>query len=197
MSIRRAFGVHKAAVLLVFGFAFLCPVVSAQIIKAPTVEIFGGYSYLRFDGTPLGFPGSLNLHGGNFEIAIPNVYRDFGIVVDVSGHYSNQLEEFNFLIGGQYKFEAKGLHFYGHALGGRARTRLENVGASQIGPSSLGGAGMLGGGIEFPWKDRIMFRPVQADYLISGAFAEKFNSLRISTGIVFQFGKRPTKTPSL
>lgn len=198
MSIRRAFAVYKTATLLLVAFCGLCPLAAAQIaLKMPEVDIFGGYSYLRFGGSSLGFPGALNLHGGNLEISVPHVYQGFGIVADVSGHYSKDLQEYNFLIGGQYKFEVKGWQFYGHGLGGRARTRVENIGTSQIEPSSLGGAFVLGGGVERQWKDRILWRPVQADYLINGAFGDKFHSVRISSGIVFQLGKRPEKTPGL
>lgn len=198
MAIVRGFAVQKHAAWLIFSLSLLSSLASAQsIFKTPEVDVFGGYSYLRFGGTALGFPGSLNLNGGNIEVSLPHVYRDLGIVADVSGHFSNDLQEYNFLIGGQYKFDVKGFHLYAHALGGKSRTRLEKIGASQIEPSSVGGAAAIGGGLEFQWKDRILLRPVQADYLINGAFGDRFNSLRISTGVVFQFGKRPSKTPEL
>ena len=196
MPIRRVFSVYKHAALLVVSFCLLCPLVQAQILKVPEIDVFGGYSYLRFGGSQLGFPGALNLNGGNVEVSV-HVYQGFGIVADFSGHSSQDLEEYNFLIGGQYKFDVKNLHFYGHGLGGKARTRLENIGASQGEPSSLGGAALLGGGFEVPWKDRIVFRPVQLDYLLTGAFGDKFKSLRVSTGIVFRFGKLPKKEPGL
>jgi hypothetical protein len=197
MAIRRAFAVYKSAAFLAFTLCVIAPLASAQrAFKTPEIDIFGGYSYLRFDGTPLGFRGSSNLNGGNVEVAIP-VYHDFGIVADFSGHYSSDLQEYNFLIGGQYKFEVKGVHLFGHALGGKARTRLNNIGVSQIEPSSLGGAAMFGGGIEFPWKEKILLRPIQADYLINGAFGDRFNNVRISTGLVFVFGKKAAPTPGL
>ena len=80
---------------------------------------------------------------------------------------------------------------------GRARARLTSLGNSQIEPSSLGGAGAFGGGIDIPHGDNFYFRPVQADYLITGAFGEKTHDLRISTGIVYRFGKKPKNGPSL
>ena len=196
MVIRRAFGVSRiAAVLVVSLWALGTPASAQRVLQTPPIDIFAGYSYLRFDPTPLGFPHQLNLNGGNFQIAVP-VYHDFGIVVDVSGHYASELKEYNFLIGGQYKFEVKGVHLLAHAMGGKARTRLEHIGTSTIEPSSLGGAGLVGGGIEFPWKQRILFRPVQADYLINGAFGDKFKNIRVSSGLVFLLGKRPKETPN-
>ncbi len=197
MAIRRAFAVYKSAAFLALTLCIIAaPALGQRAFKTPEIDVFGGYSYLRFDGTPLGFPGSTNLNGGNLEVAVP-VYHDFGIVADFSGHYSGDLQEYNFLIGGQYKFEVKGFHVFGHALGGRARTRLGNIGVSQIEPSSLGGAALFGGGIEFPWKEKILLRPIQADYLINGAFGDRFNNVRISTGLVFVFGKKAAPTPGL
>jgi hypothetical protein len=197
MAIRRAFTVCKNAVLLAFTLCGLSAVTSAQrSFKTPEIDIFGGYSYLRFDATTLGFPGASNLNGGNVEIAVP-VYHGLGIVADFSGHYSSDLQEYNFMIGGQYKFDVKGFQVFGHAMGGKARTRLGNIGTSQIEPSSLGGAAAVGGGIEFPWKEKILLRPIQADYLINGAFGDKFSNIRVSTGLVFVFGKRAEKTPGL
>lgn len=198
MKTLRAFIVHKNAALLFLAVCILCPLASAQKgLPIPEVDIFGGYSYLRFGGASLGFPGAVNMYGGeNVEVAV-HVYQGLSAVADFSGHYSKDLQEYNFLLGAQYKFDVRGLHFYGQALGGKARTRLGNVGSSQIEPSSLGGAVAVGGGLELPWKGRIVWRPVQADYLVNGAFSDKFNSIRISTGIVFRLGKLPTKTPGL
>lgn len=188
---------YKTAAFLALMLCGFSAITSAQrSLKTPEIDIFGGYSYLRFDATALGFPNASNLNGGNFEIAVP-VYHGFGVVADFSGHYSGDLQEYNFMIGGQYKFEVKGLNVFGHAMGGKARTRLNNVGISRIEPSSMGGVAALGGGIEFPWKQRILLRPIQADYLINGAFGDKFSNIRISTGLVFVFGKKREPTPGL
>ena len=197
MAIRRVFAVYTNAVLLGCILAALSgPAFCQRTFKTPEIDIFGGYSYLRFDGSTLGFRGASNLNGGNLEIAVP-VYQGLGIVADFSGHYSGDLQEYNFMIGGQYKFDVKGFQVFAHAMGGKARTRLGNIGTSQIEPSSLGGAAAAGGGIEFPWKEKILWRPIQADYLVNGAFGSKFNNLRVSTGLVFIFGKRAEKTPGL
>ena len=196
MPIRQVFSVHKHAALLLVSVCLLTTFASAQILKVPEVDVFGGYSYLRFGSSPLSFANALNLNGGNVEVSV-HIYQGFGVVGDFSGHYSKDLQEYNFLIGGQYKFDVKSLHFFGHAMGGKARTRLGNTGASQVEPSSLGGAALFGGGLELPWKDRVLLRPVQTDYLINGAFGDKFHSVRLSTGIVFRLGRLPKKEPGL
>ena len=197
MSIRRVFSVQNQGAALLALLFLLCPLASAQILKVPEVDVFGGYSYLRFGGSALGFPGAVNLnYGGTTEVSV-NLYQGLGIVGDFSGHYAKDIQEYNSLIGAQYKFDVKDWHCYAHAMGGKARTRLGSVGASQAEPSSLGGAGLVGGGFELPWKERITLRPLQVDYLLNGAFGDRFSSIRVSSGIVFRLGRLPKKEPGL
>jgi hypothetical protein len=195
MSIARAFSVYKRAAFL--ALVFCAPLLSAQsFLKAPNVDIFAGYSLLRFDSVPFGFPNRLNLSGANVELALPDVIRGWGIVADVSGHYSNELEAYNFLIGPQYTFQVKGINIFGRGMGGKARERLRQVGTSTFEPSTLGGAFALGGGVDIPFGDRFSLRPIQADYLIASAFGEKRYSPRFSAGFVIHFGKKRNQTPS-
>jgi hypothetical protein len=176
--------------------AFLSSWASAQsFLKKPTVELFAGYSLLRYDAVPLGFSSPLNLNGGNLEVLLPDIYRGWGVTFDFSGHHSNEMEEFNFLLGPQYRFELKGMRFYGHGLWGRARDRLLHTGASQLEASTVGYAVALGGGLDVPWGNRFAIRPIQADYLISSAFGENRHSFRYSAGLVIRFGKA-AKEPS-
>ena len=190
----RASAVYRRAAGLGLFFCLFVPALSAQkFLKVPSVEVFGGYSYLRFDSKSLGFSDQLNLNGANVEISLPDLYQGFGITADVSGHYAREMEEFNFLIGPQYRREWKGMQVYGHVLFGRARDRLRLSGNSQIEPSSLGGAFAAGGGIDYPLGDKFSIRPIQADYLGTSAFGNTHNNVRLSTGIVFRFGKRPSE----
>lgn len=189
---RRVFAVYKQAAALGFLLAAFCPLLSAQsflAMKAPAIEIFGGYSYLRFDSKKLGFSGQQNLNGANVEIGIPSIYRGFGFGIDASGHYSSEIEEFHFMLGPQYTYEVKSMRIFGHGLFGKARTRLRMPGNTQIGPSSLGDTVALGGGLEVPFKGKIGLRPIQADYMVTGAFGEKFHNVRVSTGLTYTFGK--------
>jgi hypothetical protein len=191
------FAISKPAVALLFALGIFVPLSPAQgFLKAPAIEIFGGYSYLRYDAKQFGFANQLNLHGANVEVWV-HLYHELGITADFSGHFSSEMEAFNFLIGPQYTREWNGFRFYGRGFLGKARARLSEVGNSQIEPSSLGGAGGFGGGIDIPHGDNFFFRPVQADYLITGAFGDRTHDLRISTGIVYRFGKKPKNGPTL
>ena len=170
---------------------FFCPAVSAQgKSRLPAVDVFGGYSYLRFDSKTLQFADQLNLNGANIGITLPNLYEGLGVAVDVSGHYSSEMEEFNFMIGPQYTYEWKGMRIYGHGLFGKARDRLRQPGTTQLEPSFLSFAVAFGGGIDVPLKGRFSLRAVQADYLRTSEFNATQNNIRLSTGLVYGFGKR-------
>jgi len=166
-----------------------------SFFKAPEVNVFAGYSLLRLDSQPLGFSKTLNLNGGNLEVSLPNLYRGLGIAADFSGHSSDRAEQFNFLVGPQYRFELKGLDFFVHGLVGKTRTRLLQLGTSQFQPSTLGYSVALGGGLDIPLGNRFSIRPIQADYLVSSEFGDKRYNARYSAGLVIRFGKK-TEAPS-
>ncbi|HZP16998.1 MAG TPA: hypothetical protein VFB00_03465 [Terriglobales bacterium] len=190
MKIRQAFAIQKKAAVLAGVLAALCPALSAQrFLKLPPVEIFGGYSFLRYESKPLGFSDQQNLSGWNAEIAIPGIYKGLGVVADASGHYTREMEEYNFLIGPQFRYEWSSFRFYGHGLFGRARDRLRVPGTTQVEPSNLARAIALGGGIDVPVSKRWTLRLAQGDYLITSNFGGTQHSVRLSTGLVVTFGK--------
>lgn len=190
MAIRRMFPIQKNAAVLILVCA-LGTIASAQkSSKLPAIEVFGGYSYLRFESTTLGFSNRLNLNGANAGISLPDLYEGFGIAADVSGHYTREMEEYNFLVGPQYSLSWKGIRLYGHGLFGKARDRLRQPGTTQLEPSHLGRAIALGGGVDFPLKGRVSVRAVQADYLITSEFGSTQHNIRLSTGLIYRFGKR-------
>jgi hypothetical protein len=196
MAILRTFHAQrKAAVFLLVSASivcsFFCPRATAQSkSKLPSIDVFGGYSYLRFDDKTLGLASDLNLNGANVSVALPDLYMGLGVAIDVSGHYSTELEEFNFLIGPQYTYEWKGMRFYGHGLFGKARARLRLPGTTNVEPSYLSFATALGGGIDFPLSGRFSVRAIQADYLITDEFGITQHNVRLSTGIIYRFGKQ-------
>jgi hypothetical protein len=196
MRMPRPFAICTKAAALLFAVSCFSLFASGQsFFKKPEVNVFAGYSLLRFDSQPLGYSKTLNLNGGDLEISLPNLYQGFGIAVDFSGHSSSQAEQFNFLIGPQYRFEVKGLRPFVHGLVGKTRTRLLQLGTSQAEPSTLGYSVALGGGLDIPLGDRFSIRPIQADYLVTSAFGSNRHDVRYSTGIVVRFGKT-TEAPS-
>ncbi len=185
----------KAAALYFAVFCFSCLASGQSIFKMPEINVFAGYSLLRFDSTPFGFAKTLNLNGGNMEVSLPDLYQGIGIAADFSGHHSPQAEQFNFMIGPQYRREVKSVELFGHLLFGKTRTRLLQIGTSQFQPSTLGYSVAFGGGVDIPLGQRFSIRPIQADYLVSSAFGAKRHSVRYSTGLVIRFGKK-SEAPS-
>ena len=182
----------KAAVSVV-ALAALPSLASGQGflgLKPPEVNIFAGYSLLRYDSVPLGFANKLNLNGGNLELSLPNLYQGWGIVGDFSGHKNSELEMFNYTLGPQYRFELKGVDLFGHFLVGKSRSRLLKVGSSIIAPSSLGLTVAFGGGVDVPIGNHFAFRALQCDYMINSAFQDHLHDMRFSSGVVISFGKK-------
>jgi len=194
MAIPGMFPIQRRAAVFRLAVLVFCSIsgslVSAQNkSRLPALDVFGGYSYLRFEAKTLQFADQLNLDGANIGIALPNLYEGLGVAVDVSGHYSREMEEFNFLIGPQYTYEWKGIRFYGHGLFGKARDRLRQPGTTKSEPSFLSHAVALGGGVDLPLKGRFSLRAVQADYLLTSEFSTTQHNIRLSTGLVYRFGK--------
>lgn len=188
MEIRQVCAiVRRAAAFLLFA---CCPLLSAQRQLPFSAEVWGGYSYLRFEASKLGFADNLTLNGFNIGASLPNLYEGLGVAVDISGHYTAPMEEYNFLLGPQYSYSWHGMRFYGHGLFGKARDRLRQPGTSNIEPSDLHKALALGGGVDVPLGERFSFRAVQADYLITNAFGTTQHNLRFSTGLIVRFGKK-------
>jgi hypothetical protein len=201
MAILRMWFIQRRAARFLLAIAvsifctLSCPLASAQSTsqstsKLPAMEIFGGYSYLRFDSKTLGFADQLNLNGGNVTFTLPDLYEGLGATVDVSGYYQHEMEEFNFMIGPQYSFEWKGMRLYGHGLFGKARDRLRNPGTTLTEPSFLGRAIAFGGGVDLLRTGKFSVRVVQADYLITSEFGSTQQNIRLSTGLIYRFGKR-------
>ncbi len=191
------FPVPRKAAVLPFLFAvsmfssFFCPLAVAQSkSKLPAIDVFGGYSYLRFEAKTLGFADQLTLNGANVSVALPDLYQGLGAAIDISGYRTTEMEEFNFMIGPQYTYEWKGIRVYGHGLFGKARARLRQPGSTQVEPSHLGKAVAFGGGLDFPVKGRFSVRALQADYLITSEFGSTQHNVRLSTGLIYRFGKK-------
>ncbi len=146
MEIRPVFTILKRAAVLLF--LSCCPIVNAQKRFPIGAEVWGGYSYLRFEATKLGFNDQLNLNGWNGGATLPDLYEGLGVAVDISGHYTGEMEEYNFLIGPQYSYKFKGVRFYGHGLFGKARDRLRQPGTTNLEPSDLHKAVAFGGGAD-------------------------------------------------
>ncbi len=166
---------------------------SAQ--EVPRFEVFGGYSHLRFESTTLGFADNSNLNGGKIGLTF-NLTPYFGVVGEIAGGWGSPLKVYDGLLGPQLSYRKWKATFFGQALFGKAKTRVDINGPA----TSSGRAVAFGGGVDFPVTPRFSVRLIQAEYLNTHTFQISQNNLQLSTGLIYQFGHvkvhKPQKMPS-
>lgn len=187
---------EKAAVililLLIFGWNL-----PAGAQDMPRVQVFGGYSYTRFDSPSFGFANASNLNGYTFSPAY-NLLYGFGVVAELSGQYGSKLNLRDIAIGAQFLYPKGKSRFFGHFLVGDARTLVQV--ANTEGDTAR--AVILGGGMDRDISSRFALRVFQVDYVHTSLFKDTQNNLRFSTGLVYHWGtirqkghRAPTQNP--
>jgi hypothetical protein len=149
----------------------------------PRVQVFGGYSYTRFDSPSFGFASPSNLNGYNFAPAY-NLIRGFGIVAELSGQYGSKLNLRDLAVGPQILYPRGKLTFIGHLLIGDSRS-LVRVG---FGEEDTARAVILGGAMDYDLTPRFAVRVFQVDYLHTTLFSVTQNNVRFSTGLIYRWG---------
>jgi hypothetical protein len=150
--------------------------------ESDKVEVFGGYSYLRFN--PNGPNNSTNLNGWELSGQY-NFAPWIGGVGDFSGDYggirglSDSSSVHTFLFGPQVSFPAR-VSPFAHVLIGGAHI-------SGGGASDTAFASAVGAGIDAKVAHGVSWRVFQADWLHTHFFGDGQNNVRISTGLVFRF----------
>jgi hypothetical protein len=198
MATRRMFSIHKIAVsskfclwnlsicILVFALSSFA---TAQSKLIPGIEVFGGYSHLSLSSGGLGFSNWTQMNGFDVAVTIPHIYQGLGITADASGDYSTTIEQYNYMVGPQYKWEFSKFRFIAHGLYGKAQTRLREPGSTFVEPSDRQRVLAFGGEVDVPISERFSVRAIQADYLAASAFGSNRDSFRFSTGLIYKFGK--------
>ncbi len=137
------------------------------------VNLFGGYSYMRFDSSP-----GHNLNG--WELSGEYKFNDWlGGVADFDGHYGSGISTHSFIFGPQISWPAR-VSPFGHLLLGGG-----HISAGGFGDTSFSLA--LGGGIDTKLVPYLSWRIFQADYLMTQFGGGTQNNFRLSTGIVVHF----------
>jgi hypothetical protein len=178
--------------LLVLSVLSFAAIANAQ--ENPKYELFGGYSYMHEE--------FIN-HNGWEASGAYNFNRWIGLKADVGGHYghhgnsvvslSDQVHTFT--VGPQFSWRVKRGTLFGHTLFGLAheheheRVSIPFATPFNFDASNNSFATILGGGGDWNLTDRFGWRG-QIDYLQNSFFGRHENHLRISTGIVYRFGKR-------
>jgi hypothetical protein len=164
--------------LLTMGMA--SPSVAQDI---PRVQVFGGYSYTRYDTPSFGFSSPSGLNGYTFSPAY-NVFRGFGVVAELSGQYATGLNLRDLAAGPQFLYPRNKETFFAHLLFGESRS-LVQAGTPQ---EDTARAVLLGGGMDYDLTQRFAVRVFQVDYLQTTLFNLTQHNLRFSTGLVYRWG---------
>jgi|SRR5262249_54680644 len=183
--------------LVVSAFALLALFVgsaSAQEDRSK-VDIFAGYSYLRFDPNVAGVD-SFHTNGGSANVAY-NVNNWLSGVADFGAYHNGNILNSGvdgtlstYLFGPRVSYR----HFnritpFGQVLFGVAHASASIAGTSG---SDNAFAMTLGGGVDVGVSRHFAVRPFQVDYLLTRfdegtGNARSQNNLRVSTGVVFRF----------
>ncbi|MFB3916690.1 MAG: outer membrane beta-barrel protein [Terriglobales bacterium] len=199
---------------------FLCVLLLAGVSLAqegtPKAEIFGGYSYMRFQPrfSVLGIdvtPDSANLNGWNASLT-GNFNRFFGITADFAGHYgsptigfggiglpgslaSADVSNYTFLFGPQVGLRTGKLRPFAHALFGAGHIKVSpnvlgfSLGSLGLSDSDTSWAMALGGGVDYALGDTFSVRFAQLDWTRTNFFDTNQNHFRYSGGIVLNLGR--------
>ncbi len=189
---------HTSKVILLLILLRITALSSLSVAQQiPRVQVFGGYSYTRFDSPTLGFANPSNLNGFNISPAF-NLAYGFGVKVELTGQYGPKVNLRDLTVGPQFLYSRGRTLFFAHALFGDSRSFVR-VGT---GEGDTARAIVLGGGLDLDVSPRFAFRAVQVDYVQdyvhTTLFSTTQNNVRISTGLVYRWhtirrrGHKPT-----
>jgi hypothetical protein len=158
--------------------------ISAFAQNESKFDFFAGYSYLHVGdaGDEANVPAGFELQGtGYFN-------KNFGITGDFSGHYKSvsgvDFNIHNFLFGPTVRGNVGKASPYAHFLRGGTR-----AGAGFAGASDTAFSYAIGGGLDVSAGHSFSIRLVQVDWLRTHFVDDWQNHARVSTGIVFNWGK--------
>ena len=194
----RKFLLAITAVCLSFCFA---RVADAQ----DTVQIFGGYSYLRptlslqtFGVCPVGLlppcpivalDSHPNLNGWELS-GTYNAYKWLGATADFSGHYGTDhgasVHYQTYLFGPQVHFPGP-VSPFAHLLIGAAHESVGTGNSNIASASASAFAVAAGAGIDLHIAPFLSVRPIQLDYLVTRFGSTTQNQVRASAGLVVHF----------
>lgn len=193
---------------LFFVAAFFFSWFSVSSARAQdTIQIFGGYSYLRpsvtvesFQACPVGVtppcvgnPGALNTHPNlnGWELSGTwNVHGWLGATADFSGHYGtdqgSSVHYQTYLFGPQVHLPGP-VSPFAHVLVGGAHESISTGSGSAIAASANAFAVAAGAGIDIHAAPFASVRVIQIDYLVTRFGSATQNQPRVSAGIVLHF----------
>jgi opacity protein-like surface antigen len=200
----------KKPLFLASLLALCLPLAASAQEATPKVEIFGGYSYLRYNTRAQFFADSPpvikgnNAHGFNTSLA-GNISKHVGIVGEFSRFTNSEsvpvlipnfpnitvnTNVLTYLFGPRVVLHRGKAGPFVHALFGGARENLKVPGRPFAPVTDNAFAFALGGGLDVKAHDNFAIRVAQVDYLGYKFTDQRRNIFRYSAGIVIRLGKR-------
>src|SRR6266568_3944959 len=107
---------HTSKVILLLILLRITALSSLSVAQQiPRVQVFGGYSYTRFDSPTLGFANPSNLNGFNISPAF-NLAYGFGVKVELTGQYGSKVNLRDLTVGPQFLYPRGSMLFFADAL---------------------------------------------------------------------------------
>ena len=174
----------------------------------PKVDLYAGYSFVRFNTKVTGVKEHTNWQGLDASIA-GNLNRWFSLVADFGFYDVRHLPPgvrasgYTFLFGPRFSLRTEHVTPFVHTLFGAARL------SDTITPPSTSAffnrtfsenafAAALGGGVDVNFNKHVSWRLFQAEYLLT-KFTDggnnRQNNYRVGTGLVFHLGGNPPPPP--
>ncbi len=186
---------------LALALCLLGTFAAAQVTIQPKAEVFAGYSWLHPGGEYVdGIKTTDHTEGvdESFVYYLPQAHN-LGIMADFSQHFGSvSHQNINYFLGGlQYKYHTDSFSPFVQFFAGAVRQSVFNYNEWN---AALG----AGGGFDYYVGKRFSIRVVQADYIYSNFTtpqpfvqgSHQWNSVRLSTGVVFGLGNYYTPTPT-
>jgi hypothetical protein len=172
---------QKAGSLLALVLFFSVAAAAQQ--TTPRIEVFAGYSHLFADLNDTSF----SLDGVHVSAA-ENLNSWLGGVLDFSTHYGTRagvnVNTQSIMYGPRFAYrKSKAVTPSAHALFGAVRG---SAGFDGISESNYRFAVAVGGEIDVRINDRVAFRVIQADYMMTRFLNLRQDNIRVSTGLVFR-----------
>jgi outer membrane protein OmpA-like peptidoglycan-associated protein len=164
---------------------------------APKYEFFAGYSwydprgYYETDDNPGVALKAPSMDKGFGVAGTKNWGNLFGLTIDVSGHFQNDMRVGTFLAGPQVKWRAEHFQPFAHILGGVGFLKPEHTSSGGQWQPMIGG----GGGFDLMVTPRWGIRVFQADYIYTNweegvptGQPGRWNSVRLQGGLIWTAG---------
>jgi hypothetical protein len=186
---------YALAILFSLATFAAAPALKAQEAAAK-LELYGGYSYIRFNITYLnnGHPAKDNYNGsgGTGEI-VYNPTNWFGVVGDAGGFWATNANAYGAAI--PYLFGTR-FNLRRHLFTPFAQVLFAGV-VTSSGIETLGWQSHIalatGAGIDFKISRHVSLRPLQAQYFmtkIPDGLNNRQNNFQVSAGVSLLFGRR-------